>query len=138
MEEKMSIQQLNQSRESALKIMISVWLNNFQLNDTLQLLEVLDDQSKHALFVFEVQSYVDGFERSFSPDSLYPKRVGRWIGLNAPESVINDLMRWAEDAQSDGPCGRYRLEFRDALGTARKIDRSTRPKSFQQDQLYTL
>jgi hypothetical protein len=109
------------------EIMLEVWLNNFQFRDKLQLIEALRDEDMHVPFVLEVGKFVDKFERSFSADSPYPKRIGRWVGLHAPRPVIDRLIAWAKSDVPHTNSVRYRAEFRVALEAAMLIDRSSRP-----------
>lgn len=107
--------------------MFSVLFNNFQLRDKQQLIARLKDQSCHAEFELAVKAFVDEFVQSYSADAPYPKRIGRWVGLHAPEGVIERLVSWASELDANGQAIRYRHEFRAALNLARSIDRNSRP-----------
>ena len=107
--------------------MLEIWLNNFQLKDKLELIDALLDEETHIPFALAVEQFVDDFEQSYSVDAPYPKRIGRWVGLHAPDHVIERLLTWAK---SEGPhqrASRYREEFRSELEVSMKIDRSSRP-----------
>jgi hypothetical protein len=110
------------------KTMFATWLNNFQYQDKLALRAALRNDDMHVPFELAVAQFVDDFEQSYSVDAPYPKRIGRWVGLHAPLSVVERLLQWSK---SDGPCqkaSRYRAEFRSALEVSMIIDRSTRPQ----------
>lgn len=107
--------------------MLAVWLNNFQLQDKLHLVEALKDESAHIPFELSVQQFVDDFEQTYSVDAPYPKRIGRWVGLRAPQSVIDRLVNWSRETRPHQNASRYREEFGAALEFASNIDRSTRP-----------
>jgi hypothetical protein len=107
--------------------MLSVWLNNFQYQDKVHLRDALNDVQLHIPFELAVQQFVDDFDQSYSVDAPYPKRIGRWVGLYAPKSVIDNLSRWAAEPNSDQKAVRCRQEFGKALKLARTINRATRP-----------
>ncbi|MGL4489778.1 MAG: hypothetical protein ACRCU5_10085 [Rhizobiaceae bacterium] len=122
---------LAQNAEIVRHKMLSVWINNFQLKDKLQLIEALRDEEMHVPFAIAVEQFLDGFEQSFSVDAPYPKRIGRWVGLYAPQLVIDRLIVWAQTGGTHPTAARYRLEFRSALEAAMNIDRSSRPPIFE-------
>ena len=108
--------------------MFAAWLNNFQFKDKLEMIAALKEERNHRDFEIAVQQFVDGFQQSYSVDAPYPKRVGRWVGLYAPVSVIESLLDWSASVEHLIGVSKYRVEFRSALEVAREIDRSTRPQ----------